>query len=456
MVAAIYTRISRDADERGAGVARQERDCRAMLERAGYGEPVVFCDNNRSAWKRDRARPGWDALLEGIQSGHITALAIWVPDRLMRQPYDLELLIRIADRGLPFFSAGGGRDLGNADDRFVLRIETAAACKASDDASRRLRRFFEDHARTGKAHGGPRPFGLQPNRVDHEPTEVEVIRNVAQRLLAGESLRSVTAALNATQLRPTRSTPKHPTTWSPVTVRQMLLRPSIAGLRFHKGVRVGRTADAEAHGPILDNDTWTAVCALLRSPTRRTTQDNARRYLLSGIARCGACQTGLRRTKTHGHPRYWCGSCFRIAIAQEPLDAYVSAAVIERLRQVPKPESPRATDDNLGARIFSLQVRLDELTTHAADTEAEPIDSLLRMIFGVERKLADLRSRQAATLQDRVLDMVDPGVVDRWDALPLDRRRAVIRAVIESLTIRSARGATRFTTDRIDLRFRKI
>lgn len=45
--AAIYVRISRDADGRAAGVERQEADCRALAERMGLTlHPRVFKDND--------------------------------------------------------------------------------------------------------------------------------------------------------------------------------------------------------------------------------------------------------------------------------------------------------------------------------------------------------------------------------------------------------------------------
>lgn len=53
--AATYTRISRDEEGLGLGVARQEQDCRALAERQGWQvvEPI-YCDNDISASTRSR------------------------------------------------------------------------------------------------------------------------------------------------------------------------------------------------------------------------------------------------------------------------------------------------------------------------------------------------------------------------------------------------------------------
>ncbi len=115
----------------------------------------VFIDNNRSAWQRNRKRAGWDALLEAIERGELQHVIAYHPDRLMRQPADLEELLRIADEHrITLHGHAGGRNLADPDDRFILRIEVAHACRSSDDTSRRIKDKMDERARTGD----PGPF----------------------------------------------------------------------------------------------------------------------------------------------------------------------------------------------------------------------------------------------------------------------------------------------------------
>ncbi|MFF3147652.1 recombinase family protein [Streptomyces sp. NPDC057927] len=72
--AAIYCRISQAGDDDQTGVDRQERICREMAERLGARLADVFVDNNRSAWRRNRKRPGWDALLVRMGEGAYTGM----------------------------------------------------------------------------------------------------------------------------------------------------------------------------------------------------------------------------------------------------------------------------------------------------------------------------------------------------------------------------------------------
>src|SRR4051794_2337673 len=83
--AAIYCRISHVADEDQTGVERQERLCREVAERLGLvvTPDQIYIDNNRSAWKRNRVRKGWDAMLSAARKGVVKHIIAYHPDRLM-------------------------------------------------------------------------------------------------------------------------------------------------------------------------------------------------------------------------------------------------------------------------------------------------------------------------------------------------------------------------------------
>lgn len=151
--AAIYTRLSWAPDGSVEKVDRQEDDCRDLASRIGWtvSERHVYKqDNHASAWKRDRKRPGWEAMLKAVEAGEIDSIIVYHGDRLIRQPWDLELLLRLAeDRRIHLASVSGVRDLSSTDDQFVLRIEAAQACKSSADTSRRVKRGWQARAKKG-------------------------------------------------------------------------------------------------------------------------------------------------------------------------------------------------------------------------------------------------------------------------------------------------------------------
>nr|QIY96439.1 recombinase family protein [Streptomyces sp. S1D4-11] len=74
--AAIYCRISHTKDEDQTGVDRQERICREIAEGLQFRVEAahVYVDNNRSAWQRNRKRPGWEEMLRAMGEGEIRQL----------------------------------------------------------------------------------------------------------------------------------------------------------------------------------------------------------------------------------------------------------------------------------------------------------------------------------------------------------------------------------------------
>jgi hypothetical protein len=144
-------------------------------------------------------------------------------------------------------SCYGDTDLSNSDDMLTLRIKGAVAKNQSDAASRRLRRKHLELAQDGKPNGGRRPYGYDGTIRDTDgviinrdraykaimPTEAARIREAAERVLAGESLRSVMLDWNKKGV-PTSHGGK---LWTQSNLRRVLVSPRIAGLREHKGSR---------------------------------------------------------------------------------------------------------------------------------------------------------------------------------------------------------------------------
>src|SRR5215469_6090419 len=90
----------------------QERICRSLCDQLGWPVTAVYKDNSRSAWQKNRNRPGWNAMLAAVEAGQVDAIAVYHGDRLMRHPWDLERLLDLAEvRGVKLASPTGVRDL---------------------------------------------------------------------------------------------------------------------------------------------------------------------------------------------------------------------------------------------------------------------------------------------------------------------------------------------------------
>jgi site-specific DNA recombinase len=86
----------------------------------------------------------------------------------------------------------GDIDLTTPDGQFQARILGAVAKKESDDKSRRIRRKHEELALNGKVSGSDsRPYDYEADKVTLRPAEAAIVQECAQRLLAGEPVRSI-------------------------------------------------------------------------------------------------------------------------------------------------------------------------------------------------------------------------------------------------------------------------
>src|SRR5713101_3807433 len=149
---AIYCRKSIKGDRQQITVNRQKRLALDDCGKLGLSVDAknIYIDNGASAWQRNRKRPGWDELIKAAQRGEVKHIVCYHPDRLMRQPRDLEELLSISDEyGIMLYGRVNRRDLQDPDDRYALRIEIAHACRSSDDTSRRMKDQKQERAESG-------------------------------------------------------------------------------------------------------------------------------------------------------------------------------------------------------------------------------------------------------------------------------------------------------------------
>ena len=436
--AAIYCRISRDRAGAGLGVERQEADCRALAERLELPVEAVLVDNDLSAYS-GKKRPGYEALLNGVKSGQYTAILAWHADRLHRNPKELERFIDLIEAAhIPVHTVTAGEvDLATPSGRAVARTLGAWARYESEHKSERIRRKHLELAEKGLPNGGHRPYGYMPDRVTVCEPEAEIVREMCQRLLAGDSLRTIAADLNRRNV-PTVTGKQ----WYSALIRQTVLRPRNIGMRERN-----KTVFAKAAWPgIVPEDIWTATCALLTDQQRRTAWTYKSSYLLSGIAKCGVCGAPVRVSnhKKDGKPVYRCSAGICVSRRVAPVDELVVAVVIELLSHkdartlfIPKSVTAR---DYVGEIAVLRQRQRDAAVMFARGTiDGRMLEQVKRDIDG---QLETLTEQSVAAHPAQVADLIGTrGEVEtRWETLTLDRRRAVIDRLITITVMPTRKG----------------
>jgi len=443
--AAVYVRISRD-DGTALGVARQEADCRALVEARGWTVADVYADNDVSAYS-GRVRPRYRAMLDAVKAGGVDAIVAWHPDRLHRRPVELEEFIDVVEAsGVTVATVRAGEvDLGTASGRMVARVVGAMARHESEQKSERLRRKHEELAAGGKVSGGgSRPFGFEPDRVTVRPGEAAVIVEAAGRVAAGESLRSVARWLDG------QCPPVGGGEWRTFSLRRMLLSPRVAGLRGHRGDVV-----ADAVWPaIVDRVTWERVRRVLTDPGR-STAGPPRRYLLTGLLVCGLCGARLvARPKADGRQCVVCASgpnfdgCGRIRCLTDPLDELVTEAVLRHLETGGVADVASDAAPVVGDELATLEARLVELAEAWADGDLDR-RSWVAARRRIEARVDELRR----SLGVGPLPVGD--VREAWAAADIDRRRALVALVVDRVVVGPAvRGRNVFDPGRVVIDWR--
>lgn len=472
--AGIYGRLSYAPDGSLEKVERQEADCRALAGRLGWSisESHIFLDNSRSAWQRNRSRPHWDRMLRCIENSEIDGVLVYHGDRLIRQPFDLETLIGISDnRGLRIASPSGTRDLDSPDDRFILRIEAAQACRESDNTSRRVKRAVQDRLERGLTqNGGKRAFGYgvrigtrtkvvggvetQVPRYDmlqQVPAEAAVLFEAGERILAGQPQASVIRWMN------TKCTTTEGNAWTTKTLRNLLLSPRPAGLIERDGELYKAAWDA-----IFSREMWESFRAYYRdSAEGRSPATQERRYLLTGVGggQCWADGSWLKAKPTGGRNRpdsriYYCGVCRGVGRSVKHTDAYVGGRAVRLLNS---PEllaqlTASAETPGLAAELAALERRRDTVRQQVASLADNPeVDAELALLglASLERKITNLRAQLGATAEHKFLSRLVGITPERWEATPIDIRAAAVRLLFGVVLLPTQRRGPGFDTDAI-------
>lgn len=454
----MYARISRDPNGDMLGVTRQLDDCRAKAETLGWTVAEEYVDDDTSAYS-GKSRPAYERMLRDIADGVRDAVIVYHVDRLHRRPIELEQFAETCARAgvTEITTVHGQFDMVNGDGMLVVRLMAAVAANESDAKSRRIKRKFLEVAESGAPYmgGGHRPFGFNEDRVTHHGAEASVFRDAAARVLAGETLYSVAASIEAQGITGTKGSKM-----TPSALRTLLLSPRNYGMRVHAGQVIG----PGTWEPIISAEDGERLRLLLTDPARRTNRA-ARRYLLSGMLRCGKCGATMHSSPRSGQRRYACGMqttksdpCKSMYIAAPRLEAFIAEAVLLRLDSPTMLETMTTSGEDerasgLGDQIAQDTARMDELADAWADGDMSRAE-WKRARDRIEARLeANRRALARMTRRDAIQDYIGQGATLRsqWESLNLSKQVPIIKAVLEYATILTAtkRGYQGLDLDRV-------
>jgi site-specific DNA recombinase len=452
MRAVIYARESKGA---AASRERQREDCERLCAQRGWKIVDSLGDDDKSAaGKRDR--PDFDRLLKGVEAGEIEAIVAWSWDRLERNRRDtLRLIETCQPRGVNIaLVRGSDIDMGTPAGRLSADILAGVARHEIDQKADRQARAGRQAAESGRPPKR-RAFGYQADGMTIDPVEGPAVLDAFTRFVAGGSIAGITRSLNNAGHRTVSGKP-----WSNPAVRTLLRNGRYAAIRIYKRDEEAARGTWPA---IVSEETWRAAVALLNDPDRRTAPSTARRWLGAAFYLCARCGSdmavGYRQYGNYHRRVYRCrahlGHLSRVA---DPIDEFVSAVVVARLRQPDVVEllshqSPETAGLHDQAR--GLRARLDTVAADYADglltarQLSQATERLERRLAEVNRRLASAgRAGALASL----IETPDPGAA--WLALDVAARQAVARELITITVLPAPQGRKPFNPRSVQLEWK--
>jgi site-specific DNA recombinase len=414
---------------------------RDALNKAGVAQ---IYEDKLSGARYDR--PQLEACLNRLRKGD--TLIVWKLDRLGRSTLEtVSTVLDLVGRGVNFKSITDHIDLAGDSPftRFQLTLLAAIAELERNIIIERTKAGREAARARGKFVGAPRLYGFLPNRSAVVPEEAEVLAEVTERILAGESVGSIVKDLNARKIPTTNG--KH---WRSNSLRQVLANANLA--------------------TIIGQDESDRLRRIFSDPARKR-QGVPAKHLLSGIVRCqcGARMYVTSRGGGDGKPRYRCfhnaevNRCGKTQVAAHLLEDYVTSQTIRwlagpglvvvrnRLMQLDRDLSL------IAKKLHDDEKELEELARLKGEGKFT-IPEWLALRDPIEARIKaarELLDKEPAVLALTNIPATRKELEAAWPTWEMERKRSVLKAAIAELKVypTASRGPGHFDEERVRLAF---
>lgn len=476
---ALYLRISEDPDEEFGGVRRQGQDAVGHALRRGASSLTFYVENDTSAWKKRRVakedgegnkyyvwrviRPRWQKMLSDLRAATRRACVVYDIDRLVRDPRDLEDAIELAEYfRRRFEGATGSLDLNTDSGRAMARVMVAMGNKSSADTSRRVARKHQELAEQGELAGGIRPFGWKDDRRTLEPGEAKEIQEAVRKILAGVTVGSILEDWHA---RGVKSPFGNSWQWSPFLT--MLRNPRLCGYRgvgerqqddngrMYREWAIATLPDGtEVRGKweaVIERETWDALIAKIgkrAKPSENYEVGGTRKYLLTGLLRCGNCETHPKMMGSSSNHKgklyayYRCpaphrGGCAGNARVAHNVDDLIRDLVFkvhDQGGQMGKAEAEPDGTSEREARLKDIDELLGDLYQQWKSKQL-PSNDYFAMRADLDKERQDLLKEQAKTERAAVKSELSVDVRHRWEEATIGEKRAFIANYLRAIVV---------------------
>lgn len=386
-----YVRVSTDEQaEQGYSIEEQVETIHKWCRDNGHSKPEMYIDDGYSA--KDLRRPSIKRLLDDVKDKKYDMVITTKLNRLSRKLYDILSLIEYFEKyNCSYASVRESFDTSTYVGRMQMQMLGMIAEfdreRIAEDVRNTMRSIARRSGDSKKAFTVPcYGYDVKDGIYVINVEEALVIQQMADMILSGLSCRLVAKTLNDKGIKS-----KQGTTWSDLTVKQLMRRETLKGQliynRTYKKNRKTITRPPEEwividdhHPAILEEQTWNDVQRVLDARKGTNRHADNKKWLLTGLLKCGHCgynfkgKTLTKKKKPdYALHKYICGQyqsrggCFHHAVNRDEIEQLV----IEAIKKV-------ATDP----QPHKLQLIVSEPKT----VEAEK-DALLQRLKKLDQKM---------------------------------------------------------------------
>jgi len=469
----------------------------------------LFEDIDFSAYNLRRPRPAFEILMSRLDDYDV--ILIWALHRLVRRTTELlRVMNECKAHRVLIITENGPLDWFSPHGEFTTTMWAGLAQMESANIANRVKAAFEAIAAVGRWKGGTPPFGWQPaphesgrgRRLELNPTEAEILREAIDRILGGQSIRSICVDFSTRGIRTRRKdeTGDFSTRWYAPSLTKLLRSPILIGQHVAGGTKEtdsdGRVIGIvqprivtdesgipiQPHEPLIDPLTYQRLQAALDN-RRQLGRRRPTSTRLTGLVFCGKCKSRMAGHSNRdpkgffdcdGRAKFGPAKCSGNAINRQYLEQFVIAKLFQKLT----PERIAAARTKLAAQQAATPQRRAndaqrlQIEQALAILEQDRRDGLYDSPTAAARfraqytelinKLDQLGQPQEAE-EDALapdLTMLGDGPIDEvWPRLETDDQARLLRQVIHRIEINAIRrgapkGSNRgavFDSSRVDI-----
>ena len=468
MIVGIYCRVSTDLQEdRNESIPDQKRLGKEFAESKGW-EYEFYVDVQSG---KDPTREGFNRLRRDSLNGHIHA--IWIKNhyRLARRASTALSLVEDleeqhkAGNHIPFYILNREFDYDDANEKMIFTMWSAIAESERSQIVERTSRgrntkYLNGGMHVRRLYGYYRNYDAQTGKTQYciDEREAEIVREIINRIIRGESYRSVARDLTKRRI----TTPEGGSQWSGETISRIAKQKLYTGYYdYHDKVNIA----SYLYKPIIEWETHIqAKTATNRAIERRkgstdTTRHN--HYLATGVVTCWYCrgkaifnrEKKVINGKSYSYAYYKlvhkrdCSRTYkRQSTLREDTDAWLMLKAIgflldretmfslyeEQRKEVARQEG-KYTDkiETLEKDIAKIRKRKNKLMALDLDdedviTQIKTLSQQQRALERDKKELEMLMASQDEKLEQLLTELVKSSLVDFFSATTYKRRTLLL------------------------------